>query len=456
MKLPTTLPGFFGCVKSDCLELPIERVVKKLRLELLGEGKEILNLRGVEITPSISGSKYKCRQSSAHDSQKKNSYALLRRQSIHTNSEFNPFWEVIFQTPRYIKSLKIYNRGDRWGSRSASLHISCVDDVGSHHVVQNSCPDSARNKFVGFFASFFDKNYFDDSLKLDLRQDIIDSIFSGKSLPIDFYKHAVQGVDFRPQKVSRALDSYESTIIAGYLILQERICPGETSLKMFSHRLDSKNNLEILQERMLEISSAQNLCSYGLTRHGVQPVNILTANKKSNLSLMQKVIELYNLLGHSVVLGYGTLLGAVREGAFLSHDDDIDLIYFSACRSYEAVQQEVQGFIDYFRSLGYKVSHAIGRRLNIHIIDESIDAKVDIFPCWKTESDDLLYLHMHQMKIQAISTECLTPIDFVRLEETDFPAPKRAELFLEARYGKGWSIEDPYFDWPWKLLDQQE
>jgi len=51
-------------------------------------------------------------------------------------------------------------------------------------------------------------------------------------------------------------------------------------------------------------------------------------NKKiaeENLKLFKQIADKYNL---KLILAYGTLLGAIREGDFITHDYDIDLMIF--------------------------------------------------------------------------------------------------------------------------------
>ena len=56
---------------------------------------------------------------------------------------------------------------------------------------------------------------------------------------------------------------------------------------------------------------------------GIKPIDKVIA--KENLLLLKKILNNNDV---SFILAFGTLLGAVREHDFISHDEDIDLIMF--------------------------------------------------------------------------------------------------------------------------------
>ena len=56
---------------------------------------------------------------------------------------------------------------------------------------------------------------------------------------------------------------------------------------------------------------------------GIKPIDKVIA--KENLLLLKGILDKHNL---KFLLSFGTLLGAVREHDFISHDEDIDLIMF--------------------------------------------------------------------------------------------------------------------------------
>ena len=62
---------------------------------------------------------------------------------------------------------------------------------------------------------------------------------------------------------------------------------------------------------------------------GIKPIDKKKA--KENLSLLKRICNEHNL---DFILFYGTLLGAIREHDFISHDEDIDIAMPISCLLY--------------------------------------------------------------------------------------------------------------------------
>lgn len=162
--------------------------------------------------------------------------------------------------------------------------------------------------------------------------------------------------------------------------------------------------------------------------NGLKPINKVVA--KENLLLFKKIMEEHNL---RFLLAYGSLLGAVREKDFISHDEDIDLmmakedmpqflsILFSLRNEgFEVVRYERRGFLSIMRKKEY----------------------IDIYFFHEYEADNRL--------IKCCMDICpkvfLTEKDAIPFQGAYFEVPKDIKKYLEFNYGKNWMQPVPIFD----------
>ena len=148
--------------------------------------------------------------------------------------------------------------------------------------------------------------------------------------------------------------------------------------------------------------------------------------------------------GLDVFLLYGTLLGAVREGGFLGHDNDFDAGYVSRHTEPQEAARELQqiGLLLVEHGL-----HVDCRRSLLHIHDaEDRRVRIDLF--------HLLFDAGGTMRFAfgAAGTERMRRADWQGVCETDLGGapvlvPVVAEQFVEVLYGSEWRRPVPGFSW---------
>ena len=141
-------------------------------------------------------------------------------------------------------------------------------------------------------------------------------------------------------------------------------------------------------------------------------------------------------------LAYGTLLGAVRDGRLIGHDNDIDLAYVSEHPHPVDVAREGMRVERVLREAGYTVRRGSGVRLNVRVKlhDRSLRG-IDVFTAhWV---DGVLYIPSDTGF--RLPKETLLPLGEVSLHGRTMPAPARPEELLAATYGDDWRTPNPAF-----------
>ena len=147
--------------------------------------------------------------------------------------------------------------------------------------------------------------------------------------------------------------------------------------------------------------------------------------------------------GKELFLTYGTLLGFVRQGTFISGDDDFDVGFMADSKDPATVKKETLSMIRDLVGAGFSVSfNRRGRLFRLHGRNQGVEgAHLDIHSFW--EQDGKVWAH----------NDFCTPgkrEQFVPAKEQDYGlfkafVPIDPEAFLSAHYGPDWRVPDPAF-----------
>ena len=183
--------------------------------------------------------------------------------------------------------------------------------------------------------------------------------------------------------------------------------------------------------------------------------------KKYGYENLRYIMEISEKEGWDVMPIFGTLLGFIREGDFIKHDNDIDL----AVAPDHDPKLMAQTLVDKY---GFK----FGQALSYHgkVTEFSVEyngLSTDFFFFQKHESDIRLstftwrstepYTNPRQNNVQFVKHPFIEDFKKITIKDIEVKVPTNSEEFLYYEYGKGWRVPDPTYvdgDRPGRIVMQ--
>ncbi|WP_243059822.1 class I SAM-dependent methyltransferase [Nocardioides sp. SR21] len=153
---------------------------------------------------------------------------------------------------------------------------------------------------------------------------------------------------------------------------------------------------------------------------------------------------LADTFGYDLFITYGTLLGAVREGGFLAHDNDYDASFVSSATTGPEAADELVKIAKMLIAEGYRVGAMGG---GLHVVDPARpDHRIDIFHVY-FDADGVL-----QHPFGYAGESQITTADWKGTREIEFVGrtalvPVCAEELLATFYGDDWRRPKTGFQW---------
>ncbi|WP_437584428.1 class I SAM-dependent methyltransferase [Paramicrobacterium sp. CJ85] len=157
-----------------------------------------------------------------------------------------------------------------------------------------------------------------------------------------------------------------------------------------------------------------------------------------------EVLERLRDFGFDAFIVGGTLLGAVRNGDVLEHDDDADTAYLSKYSHPSDVALESFKLQRDFEELGYWIVRHSVSHFQVMFKTESghIDHFVDVFTA--LFKDGQFYEPIH-VDTDELTESDIAPTSTLTLGGVELAAPANPEGWLAACYGPNWRTPDPTF-----------
>lgn len=459
--------GWFGGIGAAYLSVPLAGPVSVLRVHVPPKFEGQVDLRGFELYSGgtlvpVAADDQVVEQSSAAPSQPSGTNAF-EYGSLRTKKEPGAWWSVKLAAPVEADELRVYNRRDGWGNRSRRVTIAVGGPEGGFHTVHSVDSDRVVTRTLALVSRLVGR---------EVGQAVLESEDSARTahteVVADLARLAEKGLltaDAEEQRLLTALIPLrlpaESALtddewaLAGHLLAAERLRFPATATSMPTYQLVLRSTVE-LRRLETEVNRAAAIIGgepAGLTRHGFRDHGVLRKRSAGYVETMRHATALLTELGKPAMMAYGTLLGAVREGDFLAHDDDVDMLIPLDAGSREEAERLLAELRDEIAERGWKVARP-NNQLNFHITDPATGLHIDLFPL--LVDGDATTLHMEQMKLRAIATSLVLPTSEISFLGAQLLAPADPKGFLAERYGPTWGTPNPFYDWPWKLSDAED
>lgn len=456
--------GYFGGIAANYLSVPVTAPISGIRLFLPKADGE-LDLRGLELfrqgrRVSVDDARIAIEQSSdaRRPGARRSPFAFG---GIRTEKETGPWWSVTFDPPIEADEVRVYNRLDGWGIRANALTVAVAGPDGEFRTIRSVDSDREIEATLALLRGLTGLGLDDSSLaseasatetRHEVLAELVRRASKGLLTPHREEQRLLASLVRRRRPPDGQPVTDDEWTLLGHLLAAERVRvpSSKTSMASFHRILDSRAKLARLEAEVNRAGEILGSPRAVLTRHGFTDVGMLQTRSDDFVGLIQRVSAVLDECGYPAMLAYGTLLGAVREGNFLAHDDDVDMLIPITATTREDVEKVLAPLAQQLRSKGWRVSRP-NSYTNFHLAEPATGLHVDVFPL--LVDGERSRLHMEKMQLRPIATDIVLPPRPFTFLGQKMLAPADPEAFLAERYGEGWSTPDPFYDWPWKLQD---
>jgi hypothetical protein len=263
----------------------------------------------------------------------------------------------------------------------------------------------------------------------------LEAVLAGPERPADEHARLRAALDAVP--ADRRGRAWRETSVLVDLAFRQR--PGRTRTQL--RRMQARRGAEFAG---FWAECVRALAPYTLGPHGYA-VALGTRDPATVWAEVAGVLDALAGLGREAFVVSGTLLGLVRDGALLPHDDDVDLAVLLASSEVTDVVEEWRALEDELAAAGLldpAFDHAAKNHCKLAVPS---GLGVDLFPAWLAGDRVYVWPHTHG----ELGRDDLLPLERREVAGATVTLPRRPEPMLELNYGAGWRVPDPTYRFDW-------
>ena len=387
---------FKGAKSNEPLVIQTNNMGRFVRLSLQCESSfhldciEIFNKAGRNVAPN----KNTIISSVYNDEEKYNGQGVIKGTKnggcgFHTKRERNPWLIIDLKTIRKLDKIVVYNREGIHGARAYSL------------VVESST--NLHDWKVEFDNWAFIKNY----------------------------------------KNGNATEEETALLYAG---IQE-----PSFAQAYLRKLKKENRHDEALKFLTKVNGIVASKNIALGPHGFVQTFALSSDKKKQkiFKELAEVLRVFNEeLKIPAFISSGTLLGIVRDGALIPHDDDVDICYIGQATSEKEVVEERKILFAKLSEKGYKISHS---GLAHYWCTTPGGVSLDIFTGFLEDGK----CSMNPLKRNHVIQSDVLPLELKQTNGVQLYLPNNPDVLLSLNYGDNWRTPDPLWTFNWSLAKKE-
>lgn len=483
------LPGLLHFGGMAPLVIPVGARIRALRLFLPEE--EILSLAALQLERDQAGPlpAHRVTLSSSREPDA-DPAGLLDGRSVHTRKERLPSWQVHFAAPVAVRHLLVRNRSDMWASRGYGLCAEWEREDGATLGFDNLAVPLLRAR-LGALRVRLDAALAEDVDGPNDRLALVGALTGlcghvGAAIetalgdPQTLGRHRANVLARAAATLARAPREELLRLVPLAPVLDSLVWRGpgeagapvaeETALAAFvlAVALKEQGTVDLRQvmelQRLIpaasDVAGLETLIDEFVQRMDLEPsslpVRLLphglrrsdwASNEQAYVAALREVLGLLAGLGYPGAIGYGTLLGAVRDGRLIAHDDDVDMMVATRARDERELDGELAALVERLRAMGVRASITPGFQF-LKVTAPGAGRPVDVFPII-TASGDSVRLYLRNMRFHDLPRSAILPFATLPFYGQAIGVPRAPELFLEKHFGADWRIPNRFSRLHW-------
>lgn len=495
-------PGCLWFTASQPVTINLDADITDISISLSGTG--ILNVARLETEPTISREKYETWVTSRDGGSE--SFSLLQGGIIATCWEVNPEIRVSLPSSIKIRRLRLHNREGKYSYRAIRLRVECWNGSDRVSVWENDSKSNMSLRATGVELDFrkaatdtsFDqlaplykagekylsiiRATLNDALARRVAQSFsaLDAARRAKTSLIavltalaklersplsccalarvcEFFliksgKFELVDVNGGRSEVTISTgqaEQYELSLTHAFLHLTTQGVVENSRIYDYEFAVPDIGDMKRFETDLKDLTELLDIGQPHLGAHGFS-LGGMVPKVDAYVSCMDEVIELIGVSGRTAALCYGTLLGAYREGAFIAHDDDVDLVVVFECTK-DMRAAAVETMMQDLRKLGCSAEKLPQTHI-VKVVPPSSALEIDVFPCFLDSNSDgpECEMYLEPGRLKTVEAAIMVPLcGEVKLYGKSYRGPADIEAFLRCRYGNTWSVPIKYEALSW-------